>query len=79
MEAFTIARPRSLDDALGLGPRDGAKYVAGGTDVVQLSADNIEAPRQLIELAGVLPATVGVPEIRPLASTPRPAGRPVAL
>ncbi len=60
MEAFTIARPRTLDDALGLGPKDGAKYVAGGTDVVQLSADNIEAPRQLIELAGMLPATVSV-------------------
>ncbi len=58
MQAFTIARPRTLDDALAIGPKDGAKYVAGGTDVVQLSADNIEAPRQLIELAGVLPATV---------------------
>ena len=60
MQAFTIARPRSLDEALAAGPNDGAKYIAGGTDVMQLGMDNVEAPRQLIDLEGVLPATVTV-------------------
>lgn len=60
MQAFTIARPRGIDAALAAGPRQGAKYVAGGTDVMQLGKDNVEAPTQLIDLDGVLPNTVSV-------------------
>ncbi len=60
MQAFTLARPRSLDEALAAGPKDGAKYIAGGTDIMQLGKDNVEAPRQLIDLDGVLTDTVSV-------------------
>ena len=47
MQAFTLARPRNLDAALAAGRQDGAKYIAGGTDLLQLGKDNVEAPRQL--------------------------------
>jgi xanthine dehydrogenase YagS FAD-binding subunit len=60
MQAFTIARPASIEDALANGPKDGAKYIAGGTDLMQLGKDNVEAPRQLIDLDGLVPATIGV-------------------
>ena len=60
MQAFTIARPRSVAEALAAGPNDGAKYIAGGTDLMQLGKDNIEAPRQLIDLDGLMPATITV-------------------
>ena len=60
MQAFTLTRPRSLDDALAGGGKDGAKYIAGGTDLMQLGKDNVEAPRQLIDLDGLVPATIGV-------------------
>ncbi len=60
MEAFTLLRPRDLDAALAAGPQPGAKYIAGGTDLLQLGKDNVEAPRQVIDLEGVLPATIAV-------------------
>ena len=60
MQAFSIEHPRDLDAALAAGPQDGAKYIAGGTDLMQLGKDNVEAPRRLIDLDGVVPATVQV-------------------
>ncbi len=60
MQAFTIQRPRDLDAALAAWPKDGAKYIAGGTDLMQLGKDNVEAPSQLIDLDGVVPATITV-------------------
>ncbi len=60
MQAFTLTHPASLDAALSAGPKDGAKYIAGGTDIMQLGKDNVEAPTQLIDLDGLLPATITV-------------------
>ncbi len=60
MQAFTLARPTSLPDALAAGPVPGAKYIAGGTDLMQLGKDNVELPRHLIDLVGLLPGTVSV-------------------
>ena len=60
MQNFTLEHPRSLDDAIALGPKDGAKYIAGGTDLMQLAKDNVEAPRQMIDLEGLLPNTIKV-------------------
>ncbi len=60
MQAFSIERPRDLDSALAAGPKDGAKYIAGGTDLLQLGKDNVEQPSRLIDLDGVLPATITV-------------------
>jgi xanthine dehydrogenase YagS FAD-binding subunit len=60
MQAFTLDHPGSLEDALAAGPTDGAKYIAGGTDLMQLAKDNVEAPRRLIDLEGLVPATITV-------------------
>ena len=60
MQAFTLTHPRNLEAALAAGPANGAKYIAGGTDLMQLGKDNVEAPTQLIDLDGLLPATITV-------------------
>lgn len=60
MQAFTLTHPDSLDAALAAGPKDGVKYIAGGTDLLQLGKDNVEAPTRLIDLEGLLSATVTV-------------------
>ena len=60
MQAFTLTHPDSLDAALAAGPKAGAKYIAGGTDLLQLGKDNVEAPTRLIDLEGLLPATITV-------------------
>ena len=58
MQAFTIASPRDLNAALAAGPQDGAKYIAGGTDLMQLAKEGVEQPRQLIDIAALLPRTI---------------------
>jgi xanthine dehydrogenase YagS FAD-binding subunit len=58
MQAFTITRPRDRDAAITGGAREGAKYIAGGTDLMQLAKDNVETPRELIDLDGLLERTV---------------------
>ncbi len=50
MQAFTLARPTALDAAISGAGGDGAKYIAGGTDLMQLMKDNVEAPTHLIDL-----------------------------
>jgi xanthine dehydrogenase YagS FAD-binding subunit len=60
MQAFSLVRPRSLDAALAAGPVDGAKYIAGGSDLMQLAKDDVEKPRQLVDLEGLLPDTITV-------------------
>ena len=53
MQAFTLARPRDIDAALAAARADGAKFIAGGTDLMQLGKDNVEAPTALIDLDGL--------------------------
>ena len=50
MQAFTLARPTALDAAISGAGGNGAKYIAGGTDLMQLMKDNVEAPTHLIDL-----------------------------
>jgi xanthine dehydrogenase YagS FAD-binding subunit len=50
MQAFTLTQPASIDAALAGADATGAKYVAGGTDLMQLMKDNVEAPTHLIDL-----------------------------
>ena len=57
MHAFTLAQPASIDAALAGAGTSGAKYIAGGTDLMQLMKDNVEAPTHLIDLEP-LPLTV---------------------
>jgi xanthine dehydrogenase YagS FAD-binding subunit len=55
MQAFDLSRPRSVEAALAAahGHGQGAKFIAGGTDLMQLLKDNVEAPSQLVDLDGV--------------------------
>jgi len=58
MQAFTLIRPQSLDAALAAGAKDGAKYIAGGSDLMQLGKDDVERPREIVDLEGLVPATI---------------------
>jgi xanthine dehydrogenase YagS FAD-binding subunit len=60
MQAFTLAHPRTVDDALAAGTAAGTKYIAGGTDLMQLAKDDIETPARLVDLDGLLDSTVTV-------------------
>src|SRR5690349_4692965 len=50
MQSFTLTQPDSLDAALAAGRADGAAYIAGGTDLMQLMKNNVAAPRTLVDL-----------------------------
>jgi xanthine dehydrogenase YagS FAD-binding subunit len=52
MQAFQLSRPASRDAAAAAGA-SGAKFIAGGTDLMQLLKDNVEAPTQLVDLEPV--------------------------
>ncbi len=60
MQAFTITTPKDIAAALAAGRQDGAKYIAGGTDLMQLAKDDVEVPRQLVDIMGVLNRTVTI-------------------
>ena len=43
MQAFHLAQPTSLDAALAAANARDARFIAGGTDLMQLMKDNVEA------------------------------------
>lgn len=53
MEPFTLSAPVDLDGALAAGAAGGTKYIAGGTDLVQLMKDWVERPQHLVDLDGL--------------------------
>lgn len=53
MQAFTIEAPHDLDAALAAIRQPGAKFIAGGTDLMQLMKDWVERPGRLIDLDGL--------------------------
>ncbi len=53
MEAFTIAAPRDLDAALAAAQQGDAKFIAGGTDLMQLMKDFVERPKRLVDIDGL--------------------------
>src|SRR5437763_16412856 len=66
MEAFTIASPRDLDAALAAARESDAKFIAGGTDLMQLMQDFVERPKRLVDIDG-LPldgVTIGADGVR---------------
>ena len=63
MQAFHLAQPTVLLDALAIGNAADTKFIAGGTDLMQLLKDNVETPAQLVDLEGV-----GLSQIRVDAS-----------
>jgi xanthine dehydrogenase YagS FAD-binding subunit len=57
MIPVTYARATSTADALSRGAADGARYLGGGTNLVDLMRETIEQPAALIDVTG-LPDTV---------------------
>ncbi len=53
MQAFSLHRPRSAADAVAAAQSQGSKYIAGGSDLMQLMKDNVEAPTRLVDLEHV--------------------------
>jgi xanthine dehydrogenase YagS FAD-binding subunit len=50
MQSFTLTQPRDTQAAIAAASQAGAKYIAGGTDLLQLAKDNVETPARLIDL-----------------------------
>lgn len=53
MTPFTYARARDAGDALSLGGQAGAKYLGGGTNLVDLMRETIERPDTLVDVTGL--------------------------
>lgn len=53
MRPFTYARPADAEDALRQGAADGARYLGGGTNLVDLMRETIERPGVLIDVTGL--------------------------
>lgn len=57
MNPFTYAKAEQADDALKLCQVQGAKYLGGGTNLVDLMRETIEQPSSLVDVTG-LPAAI---------------------
>jgi xanthine dehydrogenase YagS FAD-binding subunit len=53
MENFTLAMPATIEAALAAAQQADAKFIAGGTDLLQLMKDNVERPQRLVDLEGL--------------------------
>lgn len=53
MTPFTYARAHDVADAVRLGGEQGAKYLGGGTNLVDLLRETIERPLSLIDVTGL--------------------------
>jgi xanthine dehydrogenase YagS FAD-binding subunit len=50
MQAFTVIQPRSTQAAVAAASQARAKYIAGGTDLLQLAKDDVETPERIVDL-----------------------------
>jgi xanthine dehydrogenase YagS FAD-binding subunit len=53
MRAFTYERPKSTSEAAGAVLRPGARFIAGGTNLLDLMKLEIETPQHLVDLGGL--------------------------
>jgi|SRR5947207_7275872 len=53
MENFTLASPTTIEAALAAAQQADAKFIAGGTDLLQLMKDHVERPQRLVDLEGL--------------------------
>ena len=60
MQAFTLTAPDTLAAALSAGIAPRTRYIAGGTDLLQLAQDDVEQPTQLVDLARLLPSAITI-------------------
>jgi len=54
MRPFAYSRPQSLEEAMRLGAEPGAKFLAGGTNLVDLMKLEVEQPTGVVDLGAVL-------------------------
>lgn len=62
MNSFTYARPAGVADAVQLGAGHGAKYLGGGTNLVDLMRETLERPAALVDVTGLSTEIVETPE-----------------
>ena len=62
MNPFSYARARSLADALDQGAADCARYLGGGTNLVDLMRESIERPAALVDVTGLSEAIEDLPD-----------------
>lgn len=53
MENFTLATPGTIEAAVATAQQPEAKFIAGGTDLMQLMKDFVERPKRLVDLDGL--------------------------
>ena len=53
MHPFDFARATTVPDAIRSGARDAAKFIAGGTNLVDLMKLGVEAPELLVDVSGL--------------------------
>ena len=53
MENFTLAQPGTIEAAVAAAQQPEAKFIAGGTDLMQLMKDFVERPKRLVDLDGL--------------------------
>ena len=80
MQAFTLESPPDARTAISAASRTRAKYIAGGTDLLQLAKDDIETPTRLVDLeplgmAGIRVSADGL-HLEPLARMSDVAAHP---
>jgi xanthine dehydrogenase YagS FAD-binding subunit len=83
MQAFTLTRPRDIPTAIAAASQGRTKYIAGGTDLLQLAKDNVETPERLVDLESLNASRIHVGSDRlrlePLARMSDVAGHPEVL
>lgn len=62
MNSFTYTRANGVAEALELGAGDGAKYLGGGTNLVDLMRETVERPDALVDVTGLSTAIEELPE-----------------
>ena len=62
MNSFTYARASGVADAVQLGAGSGAKYLGGGTNLVDLMRETLERPAALVDVTGLSTEIVETPK-----------------
>lgn len=62
MNSFTYTRASEVADAVRLGTYDGAKYLGGGTNLVDLMRETLESPASLVDVTGLSAAMEETPD-----------------
>jgi len=83
MQAFTLTTPSDLEGAIAAASQAHAKYIAGGTDLLQLAKDDVETPTRLVDLeplpmTGIHPSAQGL-HLEPLARMADVAAHPAVV